>query len=244
MIGLSWGAVAPAAEPIYSEPFCLKIFEEVAEQARSSSWQISDRDRHILTQCRLKFPPTVNTQIPLPTAAECVYVVKTLIQGGLNQVKEIELPEEKVRSIERCDEVITYSSVLLVDMLPTLKITDKVIIDKTIVGGAAGLLQRGDIVAFKPSNFTPPGISSELLIQRAVGLPGETVKIKNGKVYINDKLYREDYIVQPAIDRDRAFIIPPHSYLVIGDNRQILSERIVNRQAIVGKVIWYFGGRR
>ena len=69
-------------DPVYSEPFCLKIFAEVAEKARSGSWQISDRDRHILTQCRTKFPPTVTAQIPLPTAAECVFVVKTLVEGG------------------------------------------------------------------------------------------------------------------------------------------------------------------
>lgn len=77
---LSWSDVLSSTEPIYSESFCLKIFAEVTEKARSSNWQISDsaqqtlreRDRHILTQCRIKFPPTVNTQIPLPTAAECV----------------------------------------------------------------------------------------------------------------------------------------------------------------------------
>ncbi len=102
-----WSDSSSSADPVYSEPFCLKIFEGVAEKARSGSWQISDsaqqtlreRDRHILTQCRAKFPPTVNAQIPLPTAAECVFVVKTLVEGGLSKVKEIELPEEKVRSI-------------------------------------------------------------------------------------------------------------------------------------------------
>ena len=116
-----WSDSPSSADPVYSEPFCLKIFEEVAEKARSGNWQISDRDRHILTHCRAKFPPTVDAQIPLPTAAECVLVVKTLVEGGLSKVKEIELPEEQVRSIERCDEVLKYYSMPSANMLPTLK---------------------------------------------------------------------------------------------------------------------------
>ena len=83
-IAPSWSDVSPpVSAPVYSEPFCLKIFEEVVEKARSSSWRISDRDRHILTQCRTKFPPAINAQIPLPKAAECLFVVKTLVQGGV-----------------------------------------------------------------------------------------------------------------------------------------------------------------
>jgi hypothetical protein len=90
-----WSDVSSSTDPIYSESFCLKIFEEVAEKARSSNWQISDRDRHILTQCRAKFPPTINTQIPLPTAVECVYVIKTLIQDGVSKLKKLSYPKKK-----------------------------------------------------------------------------------------------------------------------------------------------------
>lgn len=41
-----WSDSPSGADPVYSEPFCLKIFEAVAEQSRSGSWQISDRNRH------------------------------------------------------------------------------------------------------------------------------------------------------------------------------------------------------
>ena len=116
-----WSDLPPVQAPIYSEAFCLKIFEGVVEQARSSSWKISDRDRHILNQCRSKFPPTANSKIPLPTASECMDVVKTLVQEGLNKVKEIELPAARVRSIERCDEVLKYYPLPSDNMLPTLK---------------------------------------------------------------------------------------------------------------------------
>jgi signal peptidase I len=227
-----------SADPVYSESFCLKIFEEVAEKARSGSWQISDRDRHILTQCRTKFPPTVNAQIPLPTAAECVFVVKTLVEGGLSKVKEIELPEEKVRSIERCDEVLKYYSMPSANMLPTLKPNQKIVVDKTSY--QTQVPQRGDIIVFIPSNLAPAEPTPQPLTRRTIGLPGETVRIENGKVYINGKFYREDYLTQSAKDKSRSFLIPKNSYLVVGDNRNSPDESIVAKSSIVGKVVWHF----
>jgi signal peptidase I len=235
----------PAQAPIFSEAFCVKIFEEVAEKARSSSWKISDRDRHILTQCRSKFPPTVNAQIPLPTAAECVYLVKTLVEGGLSKVKEIELPEEQVRSIERCDEVIKYYSLSSENMLPTLKPSDKIVIDKTLYKTQSP--QRGDIVAFHPPNSTQPEIDREPLTRRTIGLPNEKIKIKNGVIYINGKLYKEDYPSQ-SVNSTESIAVPANRYLVLDDNRNQSTDppiwSLVARESIVGKVIWHFGNKR
>jgi signal peptidase I len=225
-------------DPVYSEPFCLKIFEAVAEKARSGSWQISDLDRHILTQCRTKFPPTVSSKIPLPTAAECVFVVKTLVEGGLSKVKEIELPEEQVRSIERCDEVLKYYSMPSANMLPTLKPNDKIVVDKTSYQTQAP--QRGDLIVFNPANLVQSEPNQQPSTRRTIGLPGETVRIENGKVYINGKFYREDYITQSAKDKSRSFSIPKNSYLVVGDNRTTPDESIVAKSAIIGKVVWHF----
>jgi signal peptidase I len=228
-------------DPVYSEPFCLKILEEVAEKARSGSWHISDRDRHILTQCHTKFPPIVNAKIPIPTAAECIFVVKTLVEGGLSKVKEIELPEEQVRSIERCDEVLKYYSMPSAHMLPTLKPNQKLVVDKTIYQTQS--LQRGDIIVFNPPNPPNPAqseLSQQPLTRRAIGLPGETVKIENGKVYINGKFYREDYLTPSATNQSRSFPIPKNSYLVVGDNRNTADESIITKSTIVGKVIWHF----
>lgn len=242
-----WSDVSSSQAPVYSEPFCLKIFEEVVEQARSSSWQISDRDRHILTQCRVKFPPASNTQIPLPKAAECMSIVKTLIQGGLSKVKEIELPEAQMQSIERCDEVIKYYSLPSENMLPTLKQTDRIVVDKTIY--QTQLPQRGDIIVFNPNSLPP---ETPPIVQRTIGLPGETVRIENGKVYIDGKLYREDYITRfsaqkaaptnPALSA--SITVPINSYFVIGDNRNTLTGSTIAREAIVGKVIWHFGSKQ
>ena len=237
-----WSDVSPTVSaPVYSEPFCLKIFEEVVEKARSSSWQISDRDRHILTQCRTKFPPTATTQIPLPTAAECVYVVKTLVQGGLSKVKEIELPEEQLKSIERCDEVIRYYALSADNMLPTLPPRDRIIVDKTSYQTQSP--QRGDIIVFYPDRSVPID-SQPPLTQRAIGLPGETVKIDRGKVYIDGKLYPEDYTVGVNTARTESIVVPANSYFVLSDNRRDSPGITIAREAILGKVIWHFGNKK
>lgn len=228
-----------AQAPIFSEAFCVKILEEVVEKARSSSWKISDRDRHILTQCRNKFPSTVNTQIPLPTAAECVDIVKVLVEGGLSKVREIELPEEQRQSLDRCDEVIKYYSLSAENMMPTLKPSDKIVIDKTIYQTESP--QRGDILFFNPSNS-----AQEPLTRRAIGLPNEKIKIKHGIIYINGKLYREDYLTQP-VNYDESISVPANRYLVLDDNRNSSADRpiwsLIPRQSIVGKVIWHFGNK-
>ncbi len=239
-----WSDSPPVRDPVFSEAFCLKIFGEVAEKARSSSWQISDRDRHILTQCRTKFPPTANSQIPLPTADECVYVVKTLVEGGLSKVKEIELPEEQVRSIERCDEVIKYYSLSSENMLPTLKSSDKIVVDRTIY--QTQVPQRGDILALNSPHPTQSDQYPELLTRRAIGLPRERIKIEQGIVYINGKLYKENYVTQ-AVDFNKSISVPENKYLVLDDNRTSSTTKsswsLVSREAIVGKVVWHFGSK-
>jgi signal peptidase I len=239
-----WSDVSPSPAPIFSEPFCLKIFEDVVEKARSSTWNISDRDRHILTQCRNKFPPVANSKIPLPTAAECVYVVKTLIQGGLSKVKEIELTEPQVHSIERCDEVIKYYPLPSDNMLPTLKPNERIVVDKIVYQTQSP--QRGDIIIFNLPN--PPESSNlqEPLTQRVIGLPNEKVKIISGVVYVNGKIHPEDYITKSASWYE-SVIVPANSYFAIDDNRNNSADRrmwsLVPRTAIAGKVIWQFGGK-
>ena len=100
--------------------------------------------------------------------------------------------------------------------------------------------QRGDLIVFHPPNLAQSEQNQQPFTRRAIGLPGETVKIENGKVYINGKFYREDYLTPSATNRSRSFPIPKNSYLVVGDNRNTPDESIVTKSAIVGKVVWHF----
>jgi signal peptidase I len=74
--------------------------------------------------------------------------------------------------------------------------------------------QRGDIIVFRS-----PGQADKDFIKRVIGLPGESVKIEDGRVYVNGKALDEPYIKHRAsYDLDQK-TVPPGSYFVLGDNR-------------------------
>lgn len=72
---------------------------------------------------------------------------------------------------------------------------------------------RGDIVI-----CTYPG-EDHLCVKRVVGMPGETIEIKNGVTYINGEALDEPYVVYPLGDTHAAVEIPEGHYFVMGDNR-------------------------
>jgi len=91
-----------------------------------------------------------------------------------------------------------------------------------------GTLQRGDVVVFKY-----PEEPDRDFIKRVIGLPGETVELRNKKVFVNDKPLDEPYIhfltppsndyqeVTSADVRERfgPVTVPADRYFVMGDNR-------------------------
>lgn len=101
-------------------------------------------------------------------------------------------------------------------MEPTLKVDDRVLVHKKAYESA--FPQRGDIILFNPTkelreqNFNGP------FIQRVVGLPGETIAIKNGKVYIDNQPIKEDFCNEPRKYIIEPTQIPEHAYYVLGDN--------------------------
>lgn len=81
-------------------------------------------------------------------------------------------------------------------------------------------LARGEVVIFKPPN------SKDALIKRVIGLPGETIKIANNKVYINHQPLSEGYLPENIqtypgsfLKEDMEFTVPENQYIVLGDNR-------------------------
>lgn len=108
--------------------------------------------------------------------------------------------------------------------------------------------KRGDIVVFHyPDN------EEELYVKRVIGLPGETVAIENGKIYIDgaaeplaEDYLKEEWVVSTGPYR---FEIPEDSYLMLGDNRnnsldaRYWENTYVTRDKIVAKaliVYWPF----
>ena len=75
--------------------------------------------------------------------------------------------------------------------------------------------QRFDIVVLKM-----PSQGEELLIKRVIGLPGETVEIRDGQVYVDGNLLTEPFTDQSTHPgRDNKFTVPPLHIYVMGDNR-------------------------
>jgi signal peptidase I len=100
---------------------------------------------------------------------------------------------------------------------------------------------RGDIVVFKlPSN--PDAIP---YIKRVIGLPGDTVEIKEGKVLVNGTALNEPYIKEAPRYTMIIRTIPTENYFVLGDNRNDSNDSHVwgnvPRELIIGKAsftIW------
>ncbi|MEO1209859.1 MAG: signal peptidase I [Cyanobacteria bacterium J06638_20] len=106
-------------------------------------------------------------------------------------------------------------------MLPTLEINDRLIVEK--VSYHFNDPQRGDIVVFSPTDrlrADNPDLR-DAFIKRIIGLPGETVEITGGQVFVNGEPIQENYIPEEyAPDYEWGpEMIPDGEYLVLGDNR-------------------------
>lgn len=106
--------------------------------------------------------------------------------------------------------------------------------------------ERFDIVVFKY-----PDDESQLFVKRVIGLPGETVEIKDGKVYINGSETPLDDSFTPETPTGDygSYVVPDGSYFMLGDNRnhsgdsRFWKQPYVEKEKIVGKAIFrYFPG--
>lgn len=100
--------------------------------------------------------------------------------------------------------------------------------------------QRGDIVVFKA-----PDDESTLYVKRIIGLPGETINIVDGKVYINDSLapIEDSYIMEKMEGDFGPYTVPEDSYFMMGDNRndsqdsRYWQHTFLPKENILGKVM-------
>ena len=106
--------------------------------------------------------------------------------------------------------------------------------------------KRGDIVIFK--HKVEPGTDQTRLVKRVIGLPGETVDIRDNQVYIDgsDTPLDEPYLAEPMESRDYHFEGPEGCYLMLGDNRndsadaRMWPDPYVPREAISAKVLFRY----
>jgi len=104
------------------------------------------------------------------------------------------------------------TQVLGQSMEPTLHSTQRVVVEKVTYRFFHGP-RRGDIVVISLPE------QSEMLIKRVVGLPGETIEVRGGQVYIDSGLLDESWTLNPGGGSYGPRDIPPLHVFVMGDNR-------------------------
>lgn len=127
-------------------------------------------------------------------------------------------------------------------MEPTLKISDRVIINKLDYNFEAP--KRGDIIVFNPTEALKERNFKDAFIKRIIGVPDDTVEVKDRKVYVNEKVLEESYIAEPPDYQFGPVKVPPNSYLVLGDNRNNSYDShywgFVPKDLIIGKATKIF----
>jgi signal peptidase I len=124
-------------------------------------------------------------------------------------------------------------------MAPLLSDQERIFINKFVYRFEP--IQRGDVVV-----FWYPLDGSKSFIKRVVGLPGETVEIRQGRVYINGKVVPEPY-VPPQYEDFSDFgpkDVPADQYFVMGDHRISSNDSrvfgTVGRQFIYGRAVFAY----
>jgi len=99
-------------------------------------------------------------------------------------------------------------------MAPLLSDQERIFINKFVYRFEP--IQRGDVVV-----FWYPVDHSKSFIKRVIGLPGETVEIRQGTVYVNGKIVPEPYVPPQYEDLSDfpSVTVPKDSYFVMGDHR-------------------------
>lgn len=124
-------------------------------------------------------------------------------------------------------------------MLPTLHNGERLMIDK--ISYRLREPQRGEIVVFRyPAN------PREHFIKRIIGLPGDVVEIRGGRVYINGVALEEPYLAAPTLGRFGPVRVPESRYFVLGDNRNNSEDSrypqvgFVPRALLEGRALWRY----
>jgi signal peptidase I len=124
-------------------------------------------------------------------------------------------------------------------MLPVLEDQDRLFINK--LAYRVGEIHRGDVVV-----FLYPHDHEKSYIKRVIALPGDTLRIDHGLVYVNGSRVKEAYVPNRFED-DRSqpeMTVPRHEYFVMGDHRSISSDSRdfgpVDRELIYGKAAFVY----
>ena len=170
---------------------------------------------------------------------------------------EKETPKNQQNSIGR--EIWEYVRIVLIVVVAVTLVNQFLIINAVIPSGSMETtIMEGDRIfgnrlAYLNSDperfdiiiFKYPDDETKTFIKRVIGLPGETVEIRDGKVYINGSAEPLDDSFCPEMPTGDfgPYVVPEDSYFVMGDNRENSHDSrywvntYVERSAIMGKAV-------
>ena len=97
-------------------------------------------------------------------------------------------------------------------MKPTLQDAERLVVNKFIY--RVRNPEKGEVLIFRY-----PRDPSRDFVKRVIATAGDTIEIKEGRVYVNDQLQREDYILEKTRTEYSKVTIPDGTVFVMGDNR-------------------------
>lgn len=187
-----------------------------------------------------------------------------LNERGEEENKEVQETAQKEEKTSPLKEALSWVFTFAAAILVALVLKNFVIINATVPTGSMENTimpgddlfgfrlayqfsepKRGDIIIFKY-----PDDEEEKYVKRVIGLPGETVRIENAKVYINDSEtpLQEDYLKEEwtVATGPFEFQVPEGCYFVMGDNRndswdaRYWDNTYVTKDKIIGKAEWIY----
>lgn len=124
-------------------------------------------------------------------------------------------------------------------MEPSLHDEERLFVNKFIYDFKSP--ERYDVIVFRPEHN--PKVR---FIKRVIGLPGETIIIRDGKTYIDGKPLEENYVKESMINNYGSFKVPKNHVFVMGDNRNNSLDSwysyvgYINYKNIVGEAFWIY----
>jgi signal peptidase I len=179
------------------------------------------------------------TPSPVPEEASSASAVRTSIWSAVSWVRDLAFSV----LIAVILIVFIYQPVKVegTSMMPTLTDQERIFINKFTYHFGLGSIERGDMVV-----FWFPLDPSKSYIKRVIGIPGDTVYIDAGQVYVNGQALNENYVPEDYHDRLswEEHRVPPDQYFVLGDHRSSSSDSrtwgFVRRDAIYGKAVFVY----
>lgn len=184
------------------------------------------------------------------------------MKNKVNKPEERQPEEKDAKTISAMRELFSWISVIALAILfslflnrvilinaevPTGSMENTIMPGDKLIGNRLAYLrkdpQRGDIVVFKY-----PDDEAQIYVKRVIGLPGETITIEEGKVYIDGVELKEDYLKEEwtVSTGPYTFEVPEGCYLMMGDNRnnswdaRFWSNSYVSKDKILGKALYRY----